>query len=316
MKELVTYDAPGIETTYNSKGRLSKHQILFIVFLPLLFIFGGLTSIITTQLLGPFVTTNLILSTLVGFVIGVLVFVIFIPVVLRMPDGKISVHEYLTVIGINRIRPISRTLALFLPCLAFILISQIASSLFYNQFILGWEFSDFTNQLFNPERIGAVIGWSPIIAIGSIFEEIVLRGVVLTMLLKIYSDHKAVFGSAVAFGYVHIINLLNGPLTYELVTFVFAQIIWTTIIGVLYGYMFLVTGNLYANMFLHWFANGASNCFMYLPYVTPEIHALLNIIFNIGLMATLMSLLWIFVVSKYWPLRSQIQIINKIDNVD
>ncbi|MBE0527377.1 MAG: CPBP family intramembrane metalloprotease, partial [Candidatus Thorarchaeota archaeon] len=134
-----------------------------------------------------------------------------------------------------------------------------------------------------------------------------MRGVVLTMFLQAYSQRKAIAGSAVTFGYVHVLNLLNGPLTYDLVIFVVGQIIWATIIGILYGYMFLITGNLYANMFLHWFANGLGNCFMYLPYVTPEVHALLNIIFNIGLMSTLMSLGWIFLVNKYWPLKKKIE---------
>ena len=303
MSGLVTYKTPGIETIHETEDKLSRCQILFILFLPLVFVFGGLTSIITTRLLGPAITTNPILSTLVGFVIGILVFVIFIPKVLRMPNGKTSIRDYLGTIGVTRIQPISRTLVIFLPCLAFILISQIVSSLIYNQLVLRWDFNDFTSHLFDPVRISDTIGLSPIIAVGSVFEEIVLRGVVLTMLLKVYSRRQAVFGSAVAFGYVHIVNLLNGPPTYELITFVFAQITWTTIIGVLYGYMFLITGNLYANMFLHWFANGASNCFMYLPYVTPDVYNLLNIVFNIGLMATSMSLLWIFLIKKIWPLR-------------
>ena len=303
MSGFVTYKTPGIETIHETEDKLSRCQILFILFLPLVFVFGGLTSIITTRLLGPAITTNPILSTLVGFVIGILVFVIFIPKVLRMPNGKTSIRDYLGTIGVTRIQPISRTLVIFLPCLAFILISQIVSSLIYNQLVLRWDFNDFTSHLFDPVRISDTIGLSPIIAVGSVFEEIVLRGVVLTMLLKVYSRRQAVFGSAVAFGYVHIVNLLNGPPTYELITFVFAQITWTTIIGVLYGYMFLITGNLYANMFLHWFANGASNCFMYLPYVTPDVYNLLNIVFNIGLMATSMSLLWIFLIKKIWPLR-------------
>jgi hypothetical protein len=44
---------------------------------------------------------------------------------------------------------------------------------------------------------------------------------------------------------------------------------------------------------------------MFLPYVTPEIHALLNIIFNIGLMSTVISILWVALVNKYWPLPTR-----------
>lgn len=305
MKRLVTYTKSEIETTNKSPSGLSRHQIVFVAALPLLFLMAGLLGISVTNILGPFVSTNPLLSSLLGFVLGILVFVIFIPKVLRMPKGKTTLRDHLHTIGVDRIRPVSRTLLIFVPCLVSIAVAQIVGSLVYNQFILRWEFDYFTNQLFDSTRITNAIGSSPITAVGSIFEEIVLRGVVLTMLLQVYSKRKAIAGSAVTFGYVHILNLLNGPLTYELVTFVVGQIIWATIIGILYGYMFLITGNLYANMFLHWFANGMSNCFMYLPYVTPEIHALLNIIFNIGLMSTVISLCWIFLVNKYWPLTTQ-----------
>jgi membrane protease YdiL (CAAX protease family) len=305
LKSLVTYKKPGIETTVESPSRLSKGQILFVVFLPLVFLMAGLIAISVTRLLGPVVSTNPIFSTVIGFILGILVFIVFIPKVLRMPSGKITIRHYLNEIGVNRIRPVSRTLLIYLFCLISIIAAQIMASLVYNHFILGWVFDDFTNRLFDLTRISTQIGWSPITAVGSIFEEVVLRGVVLSMLLQVYSERKAIAGSAVAFGYVHILNLLNGPITYSSLIFVTGQITWATIIGLLYGYMFLKTGNLYANMFLHWTANGLSNCFMFLPAVTPEIHALLNIFFNIGLMSTMISILWVALVNKYWPLTTQ-----------
>jgi len=304
LRSLVTYKKPGIETTKVTPSRLSGRQILFVVFLPLLFLMAGLIAISVTRLLGPVVSTNPILSTAIGFILGILVFIVFIPKVLRMPSGKVTIRHYLNEIGVNRIRPISRTLLIYFPCLISIIVSQIMASLVYNHFVLGWVLDDFTERLFDLARISTKIGWSPITAVGSIFEEVVLRGVVLTMLLQVYSERKAIVGSSVAFGYVHILNLLNGPLTYTSLVFVAGQITWATIIGLLYGYMFLKTGNLYANMFLHWTANGLGNCFMFLPYVTPDIHALLNIVFNIGLMSTVISILWVALVNKYWPLTT------------
>ncbi len=265
---------------------------------------AALLGKMTLNLFGPSVSTNPVLSTTIGFFLGVVVFIVFIPKVLRMPRGKTTIRRYLNDIGVDRIRPLSRTLLIFLPCLISILVSQMVASLVYNQFILGWDFDIFIDRLFDPTRLRAWIGWSPITAVGSVFEEIVLRGVVLTILLRVYSERKAIVGSAVAFGYVHILNLLNG-FTYANLVFVIGQITWATIIGLLYGYMFLKTGNLYANMFLHWFANGMGNCFMYLPYVTPEIHALLNIIFNIGLMSTVISIVWVALVNRFWSLTKQ-----------
>ena len=305
MESIVTYKKPGIETTEVSMPELSQRRILLVIAgLPLLFLGAGLTSISVVNLLGPSISTNPILSTLIGFVLGLLFFIVFIPKVLKLPNGTTTIRRYLNDIGVDSFRPVSRTILIFLPCLASILVAQIVASLVYNHFILGWDFDFFTNQLFNLYRIRTKIGLGPITAVGSVFEEIVLRGVVMTMLLRVYTERKAIIGSAVAFGYVHIINLLNG-FTYANLVFVSAQIIWATIIGLLYGYMFLKTGNLYANMFLHWFANGCGNCFMYLPYVSPEIHALLNIVFNIGLMSTIISILWIVLVNRLWPLSKQ-----------
>ena len=101
------------------------------------------------------------------------------------------------------------------------------------------------------------------------------------------------------------LKILNGPITYASLVFVGGQITWTSIIGLLYGYMFLRTGNLYANMLLHWTANSLGNCFMYLPYVSPEFHALFNIVFNIGIMSTIISILWVVLVNRLWPLEKQ-----------
>jgi membrane protease YdiL (CAAX protease family) len=305
MESLVTYKKPGIETTKESPSGLSRRQILFVLTLPLFFLFAALIANSLEKTLGLSVSTNPVLATMVGFVSGIVFFFILIPKVLRMPNGKTTLRRYLNDIGVDRIRPVSRTFLIYLPCLISIIVAQIAGSLVYNQLILHWDFDLFLKYLFDLSRIRSWIGWGPIIAVGSIFEEVVLRGVVLTILLQIYSERKAIAGSAVVFGYVHIINLLNGPITYASLIFVTGQITWTTIIGVLYGYMFLKTGNLYANMFLHWTANGLSNCFMYLPYVSPGTHALLNIVFNIGLMSTLISLLWVALVNKYWPLSNR-----------
>ena len=305
MKCVAASKKSGIDIINESPSGLSLRQIVFVVTLPLVFIMAGLMAIGATGLLGPMVSTNPILSTAAGFIIGILVFIVFIPKVLRMPNGRTSLRKYVHDIGADRIRPLSRTLLIFIPCLISILVSQIVASLVYNQLVLQWAFEDFTERLFDLTRIRTQIGWSPITSIGCIFEEVVLRGVVLTMLLQVCSERKAIAGSAVAFGYVHILNLLNGSITYESLVFVTGQIAWTTIIGVLYGFMFLRTGNLYANMFLHWTANGLSNCFMYLPSVTPETHVLLNIFFNIGLLSTVISILWVTLVNRKWPLATQ-----------
>jgi membrane protease YdiL (CAAX protease family) len=308
MKELVTYKSPGIETesAEDISSSLTKHHIAFIITFPLLFLLSVILTKTITGVLGPTVASNLYYSTAVGFLAGILVFIILTPKIYKIPNDKATLRDYLSHIGVDRIRPLLRTLLILIPCFIIIMASQVMASLIYNQLVLGWEVDHFTNQLFNYYRVTNTIGSSVLYSLGCIFEEVVLRGVILTMLLRVYSKRKAIFGSAILFGYVHLLNLLNGPLTYELVLFVGAQVVWTSIHGILYGYMFLITGNLYANMFLHLSVNGMGNCFIYMPYVTPEVSAILNILFNIGLVSTLICLGWIFLVSRYWPLKSRI----------
>lgn len=307
MKELVTYQPPRIEDDYTEvvSSRLSKRHIVFMIAFPLLFLVCVLLSRLITWMLGPSVSSNLFFSTAVGFGVGLLVFIILTHRIFRIPNEKATLRNYLNTIGVDRIRPLSRTLLIFIGCFIVIMVSQVVASLCYNQFILGWQFNHFTNQLFDYDRITNKIGLSVLYSFGCIFEEIALRGVVLTMLLKVYSKRTAILGSALLFGYGHLLNLLNGPLTYELLLFVGAQVVWTSIHGVLYGYMFLMTGNLYANMFLHLSVNGMGNCFIYMPYVTPEASAILNIIFNIGFVSTVFCLGWVFLVRRYWSLSEE-----------
>jgi membrane protease YdiL (CAAX protease family) len=168
--------------------------------------------------------------------------------------------------------------------------------------LLGHDFASVTSSLFDPIRIQAAIGLGPITANGSIFEEIVLRGIVLTLFLKAYSKRKAIVMSAVAFGVMHYLNLMNGPLTFNSFIFVNGMVIWTTIHGLMYAVMFLKVGNLFPNMALHWTVNGLGNCLILLPGSSTVTYVLFNILFNIGLMSSILGIAWILLVNKYWPL--------------
>jgi len=99
MKNIVTYGAPGVEISNEFPSNLSKYQILFIVALPLLFLMAALFGRSVVNSLGPFISTNPLLSSIIGFILGILVFVIFIPKVLRMPKGRLhSVNIYILLV--------------------------------------------------------------------------------------------------------------------------------------------------------------------------------------------------------------------------
>lgn len=107
MKNKETYRAPSVEISHEPTPKLSRSQILFIVAFPLLFLFGGLLSISITGSLDLLVSTNPLFSSLVGF--SILVYVLLIPKVLRMPKGRTTLRDHPHTIGVDRVRPVSRT---------------------------------------------------------------------------------------------------------------------------------------------------------------------------------------------------------------
>lgn len=315
LTSIVTFDAPGVETI--EKTPLTPKEWAFVLLIPLYFIGTALLGIILGRFLVPLVSSifwttipifwanfyEQLLTASIGFITGLIMFLCVIPKIFHVPLGSSSIRSYLHDIRIDRVRPITRSLLIYLPILSFILLSQVIASYTYNILLLGQDFASTTSILFNPARIQGQIGLGPITANGSIFEEIMLRGVVLTLFLKAYSERRAIALSAIAFGLMHFVNLLNAPLTYSSVLFVSGMVFWTTIHGLMYGVMFLKVGNLYPNMALHWTVNGLGNCLIYLPGAAIESYVAFNIVFNIGLFSSLLGILWILLVSKYWPLQ-------------
>lgn len=315
MTSLITYNSHGLETI-DRKG-LTRREWAFIVLIPIYFIGTALLGIILGSFLVPLASsafwTNLpifwvrfyeqLLASSIGFVVGLAMFLVGIPKIFRVPFGSTSIKSYLHDIKIDRARPLIRGLIVYLPILCIILLSQIIASYSYNVLFLGDDFGAITSAIFNPARLQSKIGLAPITANGSIFEEIALRGVVLTLFLKVYSERRAIVLSAIAFGTMHIVNLLNAPLTFDSIMFVSGMVLWTTIHGLMYGVMFLKVGNLYPNMALHWTVNGLGNCFIYMPGASTITYVSFNIVFNIGILSSILGILWILLVNKYWPLQ-------------
>ena len=132
--------------------------------------------------------------------------------------------------------------------------------------------------------------WSIVTATGSIFEEVLLRGIFLSMLLKRHAERKSIVLSAAAFGGIHILNLMNGPPTTQLFLGVFAQILYATFYGLFYGYLFIKTQNLIPCMIMHYVGNGFISFFWYTPNASFQVYTMLMIIQQIKDILTLLKL--------------------------
>lgn len=84
------------------------------------------------------------------------------------------------------------------------------------------------------------------------FEEIIFRGVVLTYLLKVFSNHKlnllySIILSSLVFAFSHLFNLFEGASFGD----TFLQIGYSFLVGMLWAVMFLKTKNIWLTMLLH-----------------------------------------------------------------
>ena len=85
----------------------------------------------------------------------------------------------------------------------------------------------------------------------SMFEEVAFRGVFLTMLLAALPPRRAIAYSALAFGIMHLPAVFFG----HALVLTLGQVVWASLFGLFYGYLFLKTGSLFPAMIVHWLSN-------------------------------------------------------------
>ncbi len=117
---------------------------------------------------------------------------------------------------------------------------------------------DFIQQLF-LQLLGEQNIWTVIAVVGAapLFEEFLLRGIILDGLLKWYSPKKAILWSAFFFGLLHF-----NPW----------QFIPALAIGVFMGWIYYRTGSLLTTIFIHFIANGSGSLLAWI--LMPDADAL------------------------------------------
>jgi len=256
---------------------LSRHPWVSLVVLVVLMVSTYIASKILIQRIEfTGYEINPILETAFGTIVGIILFFGITPIVLGLPHGKTSVSEYLYTIRLQRPQSFYKLAVFTLPCIAILFSSWLLASYIYNQLFLGGNFTYFITQLMDTSRALPPKNWSIITATGSIFEEVLLRGVFLTMLLERHTERKSIVLSAGAFGGIHILNLMNGPPTTQLLIGVFAQILWSTLYGLFYGYLFVKANNLLPCMVTHYVGNGFISFFWFTPNARTATHTTLD----------------------------------------
>ncbi len=233
-----------------------------------------------------------------GLFYHILASFILTPFVLRLPKGKRNYRQYLNDIGFSRIQPFFRLLILAASCYLILAFSQVTATTVYRLF-QGMPIDGvFIRQLFNisgdlPPRSASLL-----ISIPSMFEEIVFRGIILTVFLNRFSERKAILFSSAGFGLIHILNLATG----SNLVWVLGQVVWAFSIGLFYGYVFTKTKSLLPSMLVHYLGNvfiGSLTGYLQ-AHASIEAQALYGVIFSFGLMPTALMILWTRYFSARW----------------
>jgi membrane protease YdiL (CAAX protease family) len=224
---------------------------------------------------------------------------IIAPFILRLPKGKRAFRQYLDDIGLSRVQPFFRLLLLAFSCYAILALSQVAASFTYRLFEglpITWSF--FRWQIFDLSGDLPPNSLSLLISFPSIFEEMLFRGIVLTVFLRKYSERQSVVFSSVGFGLWHLLGLLVGG---EPVWFM-GMVVWAFVLGLFYGYVFVRTRSLLPPMIVHYLGNlFISSLVGYIQTrASIETQVLYGIVISQGIIPTALMILWARFFSSKW----------------
>jgi membrane protease YdiL (CAAX protease family) len=242
-----------------------------------------------TQVQAPWPT--LLANLLIVFIVA--------PFVLGFPGKGHTYREYLSEIHLTKMRPLLGLILLGLSCYLILALSQAAGVLVYRlteglpvdgsfirrSFVLANDLPPRSNSWLN--------------SLISIPEEAVWRGVVLAVFLRLYDQRKSIIFSALVFGAMHIITVVN----WQSLIWAAGNVVWAAIIGLFYGYVTLKTDSLLPAMIVHYLGNlfvGATTAYSQANASASAV-AIYGILFTFGLIPTILMILWTRFFTTHWP---------------
>jgi len=279
---------------------LSKRPWLFTFLFMLSWIVVNILISISLRLIFRLNSAVEIPSPWVPVLSHILTIFIVAPFVLGFPGRSHTYTEFLSEIRLTRMQPLLGLILLGLSCYLILALSQAAGVLVYRLtqgLSVDWSFIRgsfvLTNEL--PPHSTSWLQSLP-----SIFEEISWRGVVLVLFLRFYNQPKAILFSALCFGLMHILTVLDGrPPAWTA-----GQVVWAAILGIFYGYVTLKSGSLLPAMLVHYLGNlliAAINAYIQTNASVPA-QAVYGVVFSFGIVPTILMMLWTRQFTTWWPI--------------
>jgi membrane protease YdiL (CAAX protease family) len=222
---------------------------------------------------------------------------IVVPFILRLPKGSRSFTAYLQDIRLRSGRPLLLLLGFTLSCYVIKAGSQIIGTIVYRVSLglpITYTFLQYVMDLSTAVNSGSLYWMLP-----SMYEEVLFRGIVLTLFMNRYSVRQSIEISALGFGLFHLMNMLNPGAT---VISVLAQVGYCSVIGLFYGYITIKSDSLLPAMLLHWLGNAFIYTFTrYIElYASVPVQSLYLVVFGLGLIPTGLMILWVRYVTTKW----------------
>ena len=193
-----------------------------------------------------------ILEIVIEFVMLSILFFLLIPIIFKALKMYDSYKSYLEGIHLTSKSSFLIGLICTIGCYIIFVGFQLVGSFIFGDYV------------FNLERVIPPNSYWLINVNAGIFEEIMFRGIILSLLLEFHSKWTSIIVSSLIFGLVHFANLLNG-IDYDNLIFVSAQVVWAIGMGVLWAILTIDTNSLIPAIILHYLSNALDGLWLYTP---------------------------------------------------
>jgi membrane protease YdiL (CAAX protease family) len=239
----------------------------------------------------------LFIEFFVTFGVMALLWLQLVPRSLGLPNGKESLKKYVKTIGLKPDHKIVRNILLGIGCS---IIYFISTYIFGN--IFGNYIFDLDVIFGNPGTSISIYGWFLFILmlIPGIWEEFSFRGVISTLNLRKYSQRTVLIVVSLLFGLFHFFNLISG--SNLILTGV--QVVYASLMGFLFGYLFIKTKSLIPSIILHYLINSVGQLFTYVVFentLEGTIRLVLFAIIGVGIIPSVFGMLLVKLVVKKDP---------------
>lgn len=170
------------------------------------------------------------------FIVKTVFLLLLVPFVLMVPRGKRSFDEYTHDIGLRNCRPLVKNIVITVTTTVILLFGLLLAALLYGDFV-------FDPSIIHPANSPALI----VSVNAGLWEEILWRGIILTMLLKRVAIRPAIAINTVLFSIAHLSNLLVGQNPIVML----GQFIFVLIGTPALAYVFIKTESLWPGILIH-----------------------------------------------------------------